>query len=335
MGQDNAVPRRINRVEGVLGQVMKSGGAGVVEAWGYDDYGLSFEGTVTGIAGAPNFQCSGLTGFGDAYFEDYFAYVIWDAGGAGGAPQGEYLEVTGYSSATGDFTVAAFTVAIGVGDKVLIIHPSIARILDTYAAVGAIEGATTLHNKLTAARAALLDEITAVRLAELDAANIPADVDGLKTSRDRQLFPMDFWSNPVKEKVVTNAQVTAAVGGVVVVHDLPAGATVVIAKVMFKYRMVENTNVAENSLDLTAIQPIQVDDSGNTGWVTAIDFVDEQYEIAAETREGGDVLIGDNNVAARVDGNDTYDFQWLNAKAHLADIKFSGLQMGIKIWYSV
>lgn len=46
-------------------------------------------------------------------------------------------------------------------------------------AVGAIEGATTLHNKLTAARAALLDQITASRLAELDAANIPADVDTL------------------------------------------------------------------------------------------------------------------------------------------------------------
>lgn len=49
------------------------------------------------------------------------------------------------------------------------------------AAVGAIEGATTLHNKLTAARAALLDQITAVRLAELDAANLPADIDTLLT----------------------------------------------------------------------------------------------------------------------------------------------------------
>lgn len=50
---------------------------------------------------------------------------------------------------------------------------------DLEAAVGAIEGATTLHNKLTAARAALLDQITAARLAELDAANLPADIDTL------------------------------------------------------------------------------------------------------------------------------------------------------------
>ena len=41
------------------------------------------------------------------------------------------------------------------------------------------EGATSLANKLTAARAALLDQITAIRMAELDAANIPADIDAL------------------------------------------------------------------------------------------------------------------------------------------------------------
>lgn len=34
MGQDNTVPRRINRVEGVAEQVMVSGGPGVVESWG-------------------------------------------------------------------------------------------------------------------------------------------------------------------------------------------------------------------------------------------------------------------------------------------------------------
>jgi len=160
-------------------------------------------------------------------------------------------------------------------------------------------------------------------------------VDGLETSTARALYTMDFWSNPVEEKAVTAAQVTAAVGAAVVVADLPAGATIVRAIVMIKFRMVENTNVAENSLDCTAVQPIQVDDSANTGWVTAIDFVDEQFKIAAESREGGDVVIGDNDVAARVDGNDTYDFQWLNAKAHLANIQFNDIQMGIKIWYSI
>jgi hypothetical protein len=46
-----------------------------------------------------------------------------------------------------------------------------------------LEGATSLANKLTAARAALLDEITNARMSELDAANIPADIDTINTNQ--------------------------------------------------------------------------------------------------------------------------------------------------------
>jgi len=140
MGQENTAPRKINGVEGALGQIMQSQGPGVVEQWTNPsdigvDYGLSFIGTVTGIAGAPKFQCSGLIGFGEEFFKSYWAYVVWDADGAGAQPQGQMLECTGYATATGDFTVAAFAPnAIAVGDKVLFLHPSIAatrRMLDS------------------------------------------------------------------------------------------------------------------------------------------------------------------------------------------------------------
>jgi len=51
----------------------------------------------------------------------------------------------------------------------------------TFLAMIGYEGATALANKLTATRAALLDEITAGRMSELDAGNIPADIDTLLT----------------------------------------------------------------------------------------------------------------------------------------------------------
>lgn len=123
-GYDVTGEEKIGGVSGLAGQVKKSQGPGLPPVWGFDDYGLSFLGVVTGIAGAPNFQCSGLIGFGDDYFEGYWAYVVWDAGGAGAAPQGEQLECTGYTSATGDFTVAAFSAPLAVGDKVLLLHPN-------------------------------------------------------------------------------------------------------------------------------------------------------------------------------------------------------------------
>ncbi|MCK9569872.1 DUF4815 domain-containing protein [Candidatus Pacearchaeota archaeon] len=94
-------------------------------AYGAFDYGMSFEGTVSGIASAPKFECSNLTGYGNDYFLGYWAYVVWDAGGAGAAPQSEKKIITDYVSSTGQFTIAALTAPLAVGDKVLIVHPAI------------------------------------------------------------------------------------------------------------------------------------------------------------------------------------------------------------------
>jgi len=154
--------------------------------------------------------------------------------------------------------------------------------------------------------------------------------------QNRVLCSMDFWSEMAVSVTVTGAQSTITTGlNNVVVADLPDGATVVRAIAMMKFRMVENTYAGVNKLDAAAALPIQLDDVGNTGMLTCLDFADDLFTLAASTREGGDVYIGDNDVAARVDGNDTYDFQWLNAKADQANIVFNDVQMGIRIWYSV
>lgn len=199
-------------------------------------------------------------------------------------------------------------------------------------AVGAIEGGTTLHNKLTAARAALLDEITAARMAELDAANLPADIDSLKASQARQLFSMDFWSVPQEEVAVTAVAGDKALPDVTV-SDLPAGAVVVKATAMFKFRIVENTNVAANSL--SGAQEIQVRTDAPGAWTDAINFVAAQFGLAASTREGGDVVIGAIDVAGTVAANDTYNFQWDEAIAAQANLQFNDVQVGLRIWYSV
>ncbi len=55
--------------------------------------------------------------------------------------------------------------------------------------------------------------------------------------------------------------------------------------------------------------------------------------IAASTREGGDVFIGDIDVKATVDGDDTYNFQIDEAVADLASIEFNDVQVGLRIWF--
>jgi len=181
-----------------------------------------------------------------------------------------------------------------------------------------------LETRLTAARAGYLDELAA--------ANIPADIDGLKTSRDRVLCSMDFWSVPQEEVAVTAGAGDKALPDVTVA-DLPTGATIVRAFAMFKFRMVENTNVAANKLD--GAQEIQVRDDSPSAWIDAINFVDDQFTLAANAREGGDVVMGAIDISGTVDGNDTYNLQWDEAVADLANINFNDIQVGLRIWFSI
>ncbi len=95
--------------------------------------GLYYYGKVTAIPGANQCTIPTLAGLGEDKFVagaagySYYLTVIRDAGGAHAAPQGEFVEVTDYVSATGVFTHNALTVAMTAGDEVLIIHPSISQ----------------------------------------------------------------------------------------------------------------------------------------------------------------------------------------------------------------
>lgn len=148
----------------------------------------------------------------------------------------------------------------------------------------------------------------------------------------RQLFIMDFWSLPQEEVQLTNVAGDKALPDVTIA-DLPAGATITRAIAMFKFRMVENTNAAANKLN--GAQEIQVRDDTPSAWIDGINFVDDLFSLEGETREGGDVIIGAIDVSGTVDGNDTYNFQWDEAIADLANLQFNDVQVGLRIWYSV
>lgn len=158
------------------------------------------------------------------------------------------------------------------------------------------------------------------------------DLAALNTRQGRQLFSLDFWSVPQEEVAVTAGASDLSLPDVTVA-DLPAGATIVRAIAMFKFRMVENTNAAANKLN--GAQEIQVRDDTPGAWADAINFVDDQFGVGAATREGGDVVIGAIDVSATVDGEDTYNFQWDEAVADLANLNFNDVQVGIRIWFSI
>ena len=158
------------------------------------------------------------------------------------------------------------------------------------------------------------------------------DLADIHTIVGGQVMSMDFWSTPEDAITVTNVAGDKALPDVTV-GGLPAGATIVRAAAMFKFRMVEETSAGANALD--GAQEIQVRDDSPGAWIDAINFIADQFTLASEAREGGDVCIGAVDISATVDGNDTYNFQWDEALADADGIKFNDIQVGIRIWYSI
>jgi len=82
--------------------------------------------TVTNRNAATSFDCAALTGFGDDYFNDWWVYVEWDAGGASAAPQGEWKLITDYDESDRRITIPAdFSAVIAAGDIVRLVHPTL------------------------------------------------------------------------------------------------------------------------------------------------------------------------------------------------------------------
>lgn len=175
-------------------------------------------------------------------------------------------------------------------------------------------------------------QITAGYTLQEDLKAIYDEVDTLETGQGRILCSLDFWSTPQEEVAVTNVAGDKSLPDVTVA-GLPSGATIVRAICMFKFRMIEETSSGVNKLD--GAQEIQVRDDTPGSWADCINFVDDQFTLAADAREGGDVVMGAIDVSGTVDGNDTYNFQWDEAVADADGINFNDVQVGIRIWFSI
>ena len=167
-------------------------------------------------------------------------------------------------------------------------------------------------------------------------------IKGLITGQIRQLYSMDFWSAGLEEVQIGDAGAGATVAlPNIVVADLPAGAIIVRAIVMFKFRMIENTFAGVNKLNGATVagtsQVIQIRSDAPLAYVDAINFVDDFFTLGDTDREGGDVIIGTIDVsgATGVDEEDDYNLQWLLGRADFDFINFNDVQVGLRIWYSV
>lgn len=129
-----------------------------------------------------------------------------------------------------------------------------------------------------------------------------------------------FFSDAQEEVAVTNAVGDKSLPSVA----LPAiNGTIVAVYAGFKFRMVENTSGSANKLSgVTYIQIRTASPVGN--WSNAIGFVDDQFSIAASTREGGDTLVGNIDLSPYITKfSQTIDFQWDNVLADQSNLQFN------------
>lgn len=161
-----------------------------------------------------------------------------------------------------------------------------------------------LETRLSAARAGYLDKLA------------------------NRLQTVTFFS-PCQAEVVADTSHTDASMPTVTIPNITG--TIMHVYAGFKFRMIENTNAAANKL--SGAQEIQINKAGGA-WTDAINLVDDQFGLAASTREGGDCIIGYTDLVGTIDVfNTTAQFQWDEPLTDQNAIHFNDVQTFVIIQY--
>jgi len=162
----------------------------------------------------------------------------------------------------------------------------------------------------------------------------PADESELEARLGRKVSCMTWWSDVDPQESITTPAGNVSLPSVVV-SNIPSGATIVQVIALIKVRAIDN----KSSSGINAINGAQnIRIKVSTGaWgtddITAINLIDNQWTVAASTREYGDVQVGDNDVKSVVTGNATYDFRITSGLVDYATLNLNDIQMGIRVWW--
>lgn len=219
----------------------------------------------------------------------------------------------------------------------------------------------TLLTRLTATRAGYLDELDFdldARLGAPAGASISIDVAAIKTVADavkaktdnlpsdpaddsdidaqliRKVSCMTFWSD-VDDSISLPAVAADTNLPDIVINGIPSGSTLVRVVVVLVIRAIENTS-ASGANAINGAQNIRVKKSTGawgTDDVIALNLADNQWTVAASTREYGDVKIGDNDVKTEVDGDATYNLRFEDALVDYANLQLNDVQVGLRVWF--
>jgi hypothetical protein len=148
-----------------------------------------------------------------------------------------------------------------------------------------------------------------------------------------ELPPRDFWSQYAPQVQLTTVTEDKALPEITI-EGLPAGAVIIRARMLCKFRILENTSANLNSLN--GAQNIQARKQIDGDWITGIALAGGEMAVQASTRETGDVLLGTQDIASQIPASGgQVDLRWANARATQDNLNFNDVQVGVRIWYGI
>jgi hypothetical protein len=145
--------------------------------------------------------------------------------------------------------------------------------------------------------------------------------------------PRDFWGHYTPQVQLTTVAGDRSLPGIAI-EGLPAGAIILQARMLLKFRILENTNANLNSLN--GAQNIQVRKQVDGSWLTGIALAGGEMAIPASMRETGDVLLGTHDIASQFPAEGgQLEFRWTDARAAQDSLNFNDVQMGVRVWYAI
>lgn len=147
---------------------------------------------------------------------------------------------------------------------------------------------------------------------------------------ERPVKVMTFWSDV--DALITLPADTALPN--VVVADIPSDATVIRAILIFKYSSKKDTSSADNQITAGKITSKETTDGT---YVDALNLISGETKVTADTKEGGDVHPGDNDISGSVSGitgNCTVQSVFSGVTTTGASIELYDVQVGIRVYFT-
>lgn len=161
-------------------------------------------------------------------------------------------------------------------------------------------------------------------------------IDLLNQMDDNVLYQMSFLSPQDDEIIITIGSQNLNLPNLVIA-DIPANAQIVRVIGFLKVAAIKDSSGANNAIN-NANMDLAVDaDPAYGSTVTAINIPDNSWLVtfAISQARGGDVIVGDQDVAAEITGNGTFYARLENAQADGSNLILEDVQWGVKVYFTL